>query len=122
MEASIEAVTQRCRPRGSLFRESPPIRPVGPRQVPQGGIVRLIAEVRPELIVVVVLDAGTRKVAVEHLVDFVRHVRTTVEQQHFDLGVVADALGPNLENPLGVVTRISVTPLVNTSSRPVLSK
>jgi hypothetical protein len=70
------------------------------RQVPQLGIVRLVAVVGPELIVEVVLDPLGRKEAVDCLVVLVRHARPAVQQQDLHARIVADALRPDMERAL----------------------
>jgi hypothetical protein len=50
------------------------------REIPQIRFVRLIAERRSELVVVVVLDARRREIAVEGFHVLVRRARTAVQQ------------------------------------------
>ena len=70
-----------------------------PVELPQRRVVGLIAETRPELVVVVVLHPGRRKEAVAGLQVLVGSARPAVEQEHLEIGVVADPLGPHLQRP-----------------------
>src|SRR5262249_45095830 len=54
----------------------------------------------PELVVVVVLDAGAGEEAVERLEVLVRDARAAVQEEHLEPRVVADALRPDLERAL----------------------
>jgi hypothetical protein len=76
-----------------------------PRHLPQVRLVRLVAVVGAEL-VVVVLDAGIGgEVAVEGLEILVRRSRPSVQEQHLHRRGIADPLGPEtLKVPLGVWT------------------
>ena len=67
------------------------------RHLPQRFLRRLIAVIRPELVVVAVLDALGRQVAVERLEVLVRERRAAVQNEHLDARVVADALGLDAE-------------------------
>ena len=60
-------------------------------------VVGLVAVVRAQLVVVVVLDAVRRQETVEGLERLVGPARPAVQQQHLDPRVVADALGPHPE-------------------------
>ncbi len=53
-----------------------------PVEVPQIGVIGLVAVSRAELVVVVVLDACSREVAVGGLEVFVRGGRATVQEEH----------------------------------------
>src|SRR5262249_55677019 len=69
------------------------------RQLPQLRCVRLIAVVGAKLIVVVILDAGGGKVAVERFPVLVRQAWPAMKEEHLDRRVVADALGPHPKDP-----------------------
>ena len=49
------------------------------RKIPEARILRLVAECRSELVVVVVLDAFLRKIAVEGFEVLMRGARTAVQ-------------------------------------------
>ncbi len=70
-------------------------------EVPQVGVVGLVAVGRAELVVVVVLDARRRQVAVGRLEILVGRRRAAVEEEELRGRVVADALGPDPELTLG---------------------
>ena len=67
------------------------------RNCPEFRRVGLIAVIGAELIVVVVLDAGSRQKTVERLEVFVGHSRSAVQQQHLDPRIISDALRPDVE-------------------------
>ena len=67
------------------------------REVPQRRVVGLVAAEGTELVVVVVLDAHTGEPRVEGLVELVGRARATVQEQHLEVGVGADPLGPDAE-------------------------
>ena len=69
-------------------------------QFPQVRLVGLIAIGRTELIVVVVLDFGGGKVAVERFEILVGSAWPAMEQKYLDLRVVSHPLGPNAKGPL----------------------
>ncbi len=64
----------------------------------------------PELVVVVVLDAGGRQEAVEGLEVLVGGARTAVERQDRELGLLPVHLVQTSEVPAGVVTGIRRVP------------
>src|SRR5205823_5874410 len=61
------------------------------------GIAGLVTPPRTELVVVVVLHARCRQVAVEGLEVLARGARPSVKQQQLEVGVVAHPLGPHGE-------------------------
>lgn len=68
-----------------------------PGEVPQRRLVGLIAPERAELVVVVVLDTGAGEPRVEAFVQLVGCPRTAVQEQHLQIRVGADPLGPDPE-------------------------
>ena len=64
-------------------------------ELPQRRLIGLIAEPRPELVVVVVLDPRRRKVAVAGFEVLVSGPRPAVQQQHLESGVVAGPFRPD---------------------------
>src|SRR6267378_2041707 len=69
--------------------------------LPQVGIIRLVAVCGAQLVVVEVLNACRRKVAVASLPVLVSRGWPAVQQQHLGLRVVSDTLGPDLEVAFG---------------------
>src|SRR5436309_2605470 len=70
------------------------------RQFPEIRILGLVAVVGAELVVVVVLDTRSGKVAVERLQILVREPGSPMQKEHLHLGIVADALGPDAKSSL----------------------
>ena len=68
-------------------------------ELPEVGVIRLVAVERAKLIVVVVLDTCRRKVGVGRLEVLVGRGRAAVQKQQLRGGVVAEALGPDMELP-----------------------
>src|SRR6266566_6660393 len=73
--------------------------------LPQVRIIRLVAVRGAQLVVVEVLDARRREVAVASLPVLVSRGWPAVKQQHLGLWVVSDTLGPDLEVALGGLDR-----------------
>src|SRR6267378_1981241 len=69
--------------------------------LPQVGIIRLVAVCGAQLVVVEVLNACRREVAVASLPVLVSRGWPAVQQQHLGLRVVSDTLGPDLEVAFG---------------------
>ncbi|HEY3091146.1 MAG TPA: hypothetical protein VGJ59_24125 [Jatrophihabitantaceae bacterium] len=89
-----------------------------PRGIPQRLVVGLVAAAGAQLVVEVVLDARRREVAVDSLEIFVRRSWAPVQQQHLQVGVVADPLRPHPVQPRRRLDRIIRAPPLTTSSRP----
>src|SRR5580704_7012301 len=70
-------------------------------ELPELGIVRLVAVCRAQLVVVVVLDARRRQVAVAGFEVLMGARRTAMEEQQLRSRVVPEALGPDVKLPLG---------------------
>src|ERR1700722_1778413 len=68
-----------------------------PRDLPQIIEIRLVAVMRTQLVIVVVLDAGGGKIRVAGFEVLMRRARPAVKQQQFDTRIVADPFGPDLE-------------------------
>src|SRR6266550_578113 len=68
-----------------------------PVDLPKVGIIWLVAVSGSQLVVVEVLDAGRREIAVTSLPVLVSRSWPAVQQQHLCVRVVADTLGPNLK-------------------------
>ena len=75
------------------------------RQLPQVGLVRLVAIEGAELVVVVVLDPRRGQIAVEGLEALVGCARSTVQQQQPHRRRVADALRPDPKRALRRIDR-----------------
>ena len=67
--------------------------------LPQRVLFGLVAERRAELVVVVVLNASRREIAVAGFEVLVGRARAPVQEKHLQRRVAADSLGPNLEGP-----------------------
>src|SRR2546421_4507884 len=65
--------------------------------IPQVDVVRLVAIRGAKLVVVVILNTGSREKAVASFPVLVRGRRPTMQQQHLHFRVVANSLGPDLE-------------------------
>src|SRR5947209_19333601 len=70
-----------------------------PGEFPEVGVIGLVAIRRPELVVVVALDAGVWQEAVERLEVLVRAAWTAVQEQEPLRRVVADSLRPDAKRP-----------------------
>jgi len=68
---------------------------------PQVLVLGLVRVARAQLVVVDELDALGGQEALEGLKGLVGAAGAAVQQQHLDAGVVAEALGPDLEGTLG---------------------
>src|SRR5215204_6037294 len=68
-----------------------------PRDGPEVSIIRLVAVLRPELVVQVVLDAGAREVVGEPFEVLVCRAWAAVEEQELRSRVIADSLRPDPE-------------------------
>ena len=79
-------------------------------ELPQRRVVGLVAVVRAELVVVVVLDTRGRQVAVERLEVLVGGARPAVQQQHLDARLLPTRLVQTRNGPFGVSTGIIRTP------------
>ena len=75
------------------------------RQFPKLGLIGLVAVVGAELIIIVVLDASGREVAVERLEILVGSAWPAVQDQYLHRGMIADSLGPHAEGASGRVDR-----------------
>jgi hypothetical protein len=65
--------------------------------VPECRILGVVAISRTELVVVIVFDAGTGKIAVGRFKVFVCRTGTPVQEKDFEGRIIPDALGPNME-------------------------
>jgi hypothetical protein len=79
-------------------------------QLPQGRVVRLVAESGAELVVVVVLNPRGRKVTVARLQVLVGGSGAAVQQQHLHIRVVTHPLGPYGEPAAGSVDGNAANP------------
>src|SRR4030081_3096312 len=76
-----------------------------PIDLPEVRVVRLVAVRRAQLVVVEVIDDGRREIAVASFPVLVSRGRPPVPEQALRAGVVADALGPDLEVAFGRTDR-----------------
>ena len=68
-------------------------------QLPQGWVTGVVAETRPELVVVVVLHPRRGQVAVAGLQVLMGRPGPAVQEQHLQAGVIADPLHPHPVGP-----------------------
>lgn len=66
-------------------------------ELPQRALVGLVAERRAKLVVVVVLNAGRRQIAVAGFEVLVGRARAAMKEKDSQRRVIADPLGPDLE-------------------------